>query len=79
MHHHYCQHLATSSKYHIKLTQLADLPDAMYGAYIAVQDRKIYVSGGISPVEDAQHQVFVYETDNDNDRSLLCCSSHYWW
>lgn len=30
----------TSSKYHIKWTQLADLPAAMYGAYVAVQDRK---------------------------------------
>ena len=55
----------TSSKYHIKWTQLADLPATMFGAYVVMQDRKIYVSGGVSPVEDAKHQVFVYDTDND--------------
>ena len=38
----------------------------MYGTYVAVQDRKIYFSGGAgSPVKDARHQVFVYDTDND--------------
>ena len=55
----------TSSKYHIKWKQLADLPAAMYGTYVAVQDRKVYVSGGDSPFKDAQNQVFVYDTDND--------------
>ena len=39
----------------------------MYGAYVAVKDRKIYVSGGNSSVKfkDALHQIFVYEIDND--------------
>ena len=54
-----------SGKYHIKWTRLADIPAAMRNAYVAVQDRKIYVSGGNSPVEGARHQVFVYDTDND--------------
>ena len=55
----------TSSKYHIKWTRLTDLPAAIHSAYIAVQDRKIYVSGSTSPVKDAQHQVFLYDIDND--------------
>ena len=55
----------TNSKYHIKWTRLADLPAAIHSAYIAVQDQKIYVLGGTSPVNDVQHQVFVYDTDND--------------
>ena len=55
----------TSSKYHIKWTRLADLSAAMYGAYVAVQDKKVYVTGGVSPINSAKHQVFVYETDND--------------
>ena len=44
-----------SSKYHIKWRWLADLPGAMHNAHIAVQDRKIYFSGGGSPVKDAQY------------------------
>ena len=55
----------TSSKYHIKWTQLSDLPVPLCGAHIAVQDRKIYVTGGISPIRNAAHQVFIYELDND--------------
>ena len=55
----------TSSKYHITWTRLADLPVAIYAAYVAVQDRKIYISGGKSPVEDARDQVFMYELDNN--------------
>ena len=54
-----------SSKYHIKWKQLADLPAAMRNAYVAVKDRKIYISGGNGPVKNARHQVFVYDTDND--------------
>ena len=67
----------TSSKCHIKWTRLADLPAAMFRPYIAVQDRKVYVSGGTSPVKDAQHQVFVYDIDNDRwDR--LPTPDHYY-
>ena len=53
------------SKYHIKWTRLADLPAPLCTVYIAVQGGKVYVSGGISSVEDAAHQVFVYDIDND--------------
>ena len=55
----------TSSKHHIKWTQLADLPAPMYRASVAIQDRKIYVTGGVSPNVNATHQVFVYDIDND--------------
>ena len=55
----------TSSKYRIKWTRLADLPAPLCTVYIAVQGGKVYVSGGISSVEDAAHQVFVYDIDND--------------
>ena len=57
--------LTESNGYHIKWTRLADLPVAMYGAYAAVQNRKIYVTGGNSPSKDFLHYVFVYEIDND--------------
>ena len=30
----------TSGRYHIKWTQLADLPAPLYDAYVAVQDKK---------------------------------------
>ena len=55
----------TSSKYHIKWMWLTDLPAAIRSAYIAVQDKKIYVSDGKSPFKDAQHEVYVYDIDND--------------
>ena len=55
----------TSGRYHIKWTQLADLPAPLYGAYPAVQHHKIYVTGGDSPVEDADHQVYVYDINTD--------------
>ena len=55
-----------SSRYHIKWTQLADLPAPMYGAYAVVRDKKIYVAGGESPVDDALHQVYVYDINADH-------------
>ena len=54
-----------SSKYHIKWRRLADLPVPLRAVYIAVQGGKLYVTGSLSPIEDAAHQVFVYEIDND--------------
>jgi len=42
----------------MKWTQLANLPALMYGAYVAVQDKKVYVAGD-SPVDDAEHQVYM--------------------
>ena len=54
----------TSGKYHIKWTRLADLPAPLYSAYVAVQHHKIYVTGN-SPVQDAEHQVHVYDINID--------------
>ena len=55
----------TSGRYHINWIQLADLPAPLYGAYVAIQQHKIYVTGGISSVGDALHQVYVYDISND--------------
>ena len=54
-----------AARYHIKWTQLADLPAPLYGAYVSIQQHKIYVTGGISSVGDALHQVYVYDISND--------------
>ena len=54
----------TSGRYQIKRTQLADLPVPLYDAYVAVRHHKIYVTGD-SPVEDAKHQVYVYNINTD--------------
>ena len=51
----------TSGRYHIKWTQLVDLPVPLYGAGVTVRYHKIYVTIGDSPVEDAIHQVYVYD------------------
>ena len=67
----------TSGRHHIKWTQLADLPIPMYGADIAVQFHKIYVTGGNSPVEDALHQVYEYNI-NTNQWGQLPPSGHYY-
>ena len=57
----------TSNKYLMKWTQLADLPAPMFSAYSVVQDKKVYVAGGDSPVaiDDAKHQVYVYDINTD--------------
>ena len=67
----------TSGRYHIKWTQLADLPSPLYDAYVAVQDKKVYFAGGISPVEDAKHQVYVYDVNTDQ-WGQLPPSGHYY-
>jgi len=57
----------------------------MFDAYVTVQDKKVYVAGGFSPVDDAHDQVYVYDVNTDHWvivtslRSLLWYSSHYWW
>ena len=66
----------TSGRYHIKWTQLANLPAPMYGAYVTVQDKKVYVAGGVSPVDDAKHQVYVYDVNTDH-WDQLPPSGHY--
>ena len=67
----------TSGRYHIKCTRLADLPAPLYDAYVVVQHHKIYVTGGSSPVEDAIHQVYVYDINTDQWGQLLP-SGHYY-
>ena len=67
----------TSGRYHIKWTQLADLPVPLYGAYAAVQYHKIYVTGINSPVVDALHQIFVYDINTDQ-WGQLPPSGHYY-
>ena len=66
----------TSGRYHIKWTQLADLPVPLYGIYTAVQHHKIYVTGINSPVEDALHQIFIYDINTDQ-WGQLPPSGHY--
>ena len=66
----------TSGRYHIKWTQLADLPAPLYAAYIAVQDKKVFTIAGDSPIEDAYHQVYVYDINTDQ-WGQLPPSGHY--
>ena len=66
----------TNGRYCIKWTQLADLPTPLYAADVAVQHHKIYVTG-FSPVEDAEHQVHVYDI-NTNQWGQLPPSGHYY-
>ena len=67
----------TSGRYHIKWTQLADFPVPLYDAYVAVHEKKVYVSGfSYSPIEDAIHQVYVYDITIDQ-WGLLPPSGHY--
>ena len=66
----------TSGRYHIKWTQLADLPVPLYFVDVAVQHHKIYVTGD-SPVQDALHQVYVYDI-NYNEWDQLPPSGHYY-
>ena len=55
----------TSGRYHIKWTQLADIPVPLSGEYVAVQHHKIYVTGVSCPVKGAEHQVYVYDINTD--------------
>ena len=53
------------TRHHIKWTQLANLPVPLCDAYVAVQDEKVYVAGGDSPIQDAEHNVYVYDINTD--------------
>ena len=66
----------TSGRYHIKWTQLADLPAPLFDAYVAVRHHKIYVAGD-SSVKDAIHQVYVYDINTDQ-WGQLPPSGHYY-
>ena len=67
----------TSGRYHIKWTQLADLPVPLHDAYVAVHDNKVYVAGGISLDKDAMNQVYVYETTTDQWSQLPPLDHYY--
>ena len=67
----------TSSKYHMKWTWLVDLPASMWDAYVAVQDSRVYVTGGGSPVDDAYDHTFVFNINTDH-WSWLPPSGHYY-
>ena len=56
---------------------MADLLAPLYGAYVAVQHHKIYVTSVVSPVEDAEHQVYVYDITTDQ-WGHLPSSGHYY-
>jgi len=60
---------------HIRWTQLADLPFSLYNLHVAAQRHKIYITG-ISPIEDAEHQVYVYDINTDQ-WGQLPSSGHY--
>ena len=67
----------TSGRYYIKWTQLADLPAPLCDVYAAVKShRRIYVTG-TSRVEDAEHQVYVYNINTDK-WGQLPPSGHYY-
>ena len=53
-----------SGRYYIKYEKLADLPAPLFEAYVAVQHHKIYATSG-SALEDAEHQVYVYDINTD--------------
>ena len=66
----------TNDRYQINWTQLTDLPVPLYYSNVALQHHKIYVTGD-SPVEDAQHQIYVYNINNDQ-WGQLPPSGHYY-
>jgi len=56
---------------------LADIPVPFCSAYVAVLHHKIYVTNTVSPVEDALHQVYVYDINTDQ-WGQLPPSAHYY-
>ena len=68
---------ALTSRYHIKWTRLADIPLPLYAVSVAVQENKLYITVGDSPVEDALHQVYVYDINTDQ-WGQLPPSGHYY-
>ena len=64
-------------RYHIKWTQLADLPVPLCAANVAVQHHKIYVTSVDSPVEDTRHQVYLYNINTDQWGQLPPLGHYY--
>jgi len=52
-------------KYHIKWKKLTNLSAPLYNAYAVMQQNRIYVAGGYSPVDIAMQTVYVYELHTD--------------
>ena len=65
----------TSGRCQVKWTRLADLPAPLYHVHVAVYGHKIYMTGR-SPVERAEHQVYVYNINTDQWGQLLS-PGHY--
>ena len=65
----------TSGRYHIKWTQLADLPVPLSCVFAALHHHKIFVTGQ-SLLEHAEHEVYVYDTNTDQ-WCQLPPSGHY--
>ena len=66
-----------SGRYHIKWTQLANLPVKLYSPYVAVQDQIIYVAGHITLVDKAWEQVYAYDVTTDYWSQLPTPSQYY--
>ena len=66
----------TSDMYHIKWTQLAELPVPLFEVYAAVHHHNIYVTGD-GAVEADRHQVYVYNINTDQ-WGQLSPSGHYY-
>ena len=49
----------------------------MFAAYVAVQDQKIYVCGGHSPNEEAEHHVYMYDLTTDQWGQLPSPGCYY--
>ena len=60
----------------MKWTQLANFPVPIFHPVVTVQDKKVYVVASESPVNDAQHEVYVYDV-NTNHWGQLPPSGHY--
>ena len=67
----------TSGRYHIKWTQLADLPVQVYVPHVAVQDQIIYVAAHRSPVAKAKEQVYAYNITTDQWSQLPTPGQYY--
>ena len=66
-----------SGRYHIKWTQLANLPVQLYVPYVAVQDQIIYVNGHQSPITEAKEQFYAYDITTDNWSQLPTPGQYY--
>ena len=66
-----------SGRYHIKWTQLANLPVPLFSPYVAMQDQIIYVAGHAAPVAEAQEQVYAYDIATNHWSQLPTPGQYY--